>query len=123
MKNPLSLGRADASPFARWFWTIDRPLLAMLLVLAGLGIIAVAAASPAAAVRLSDGATQIAPLHFLYRQLFWVAAGVPLMLAISMLSRDAARRFALGGFLVFLVALVLSAGCRSAASSFSRWNS
>lgn len=107
MKNPLSFGRADASPLARWFWTIDRPLIAMLLVLVGLGIIAVAAASPAAAVRLSDGATQIAPLHFLYRQLFWVAAGVPLMLAISMLTRDAARRFALGGFIISLAALAL----------------
>ena len=36
---PLSLtfGRADRSPLARWFWTIDRPLLAMLLVLIGCG--------------------------------------------------------------------------------------
>ena len=107
MKNPLSIGRADASPFARWFWTIDRPLLAMLLVLIGVGIIAVAAASPAAAVRLSGGSLQMAPLHFLYRQLFWVAAGVPLMIAVSLLSKDAARRFALGGFLVFFVALML----------------
>jgi hypothetical protein len=31
----LSIGRADKSPLARWFWTIDRPLLAMLLVLIG----------------------------------------------------------------------------------------
>jgi len=103
----LSIGRADKSPLARWFWTIDRPLLAMLLVLIGVGIIAVAAASPAASLRLSDGATRVPPLHFLQRQLIWVAAGVPLMLGISMLTRDGARRFALGGFAFFFLLLML----------------
>jgi len=121
MKNPLSLGRADASPFARWFWTIDRPLLAMVLVLIGLGILAVAAASPAAALRLSGGSVQIEPLHFLYRQLIWVAAGVPLMLAISMLSIDAARRFALGGFLVFFAGLALVPAIGVEVNGAVRW--
>ena len=59
----LSLGRADRSPLSRWFWTIDRPLLAMLLVLIGCGIIAVAAASPAGALRLSDSSTRICLLY------------------------------------------------------------
>ena len=103
----LSIGRADKSPLARWFWTIDRPLLAMLLVLIGVGIIAVAAASPAAALRLSDSSTRLPPLYFLQRQLIWVAAGVPLMLAVSMLGKDAARRFALAGFALFLLLLML----------------
>ncbi|MBS3962304.1 MAG: cell division protein FtsW [Sandarakinorhabdus sp.] len=103
----LSIGRADRSLLARWFWTIDRPLLAMLLVLIGAGVIAVAAASPAAALRLSDGATRIPPLHFLQRQLIWVAAGIPLMLAISMLTKDGARRLALGGFAVVFLSLML----------------
>lgn len=103
----LSIGRADKSPLARWFWTIDRPLLAMLLVLIGVGIIAVAAASPAAALRLSGGTTEVPPLFFLQRQLMWVAAGVPLMLGISMLSKEAARRVSLGGFALFLLLLML----------------
>ena len=55
----FSMGRADRTAAARWFWTIDRPLLAMLLVLMGLGLIAVAAASPAAAMRYSGGAVQL----------------------------------------------------------------
>ncbi len=103
----LSFGRADRSPLARWFWTIDRPLLAMLLVLIGCGLIAVAAASPAAALRLSDSSTKIPPLHFLQRQLLWVLMGVPLMLGVSMLTKDSARRFALGGFALFFVLLAL----------------
>jgi cell division protein FtsW len=107
MRNPLALGRGDSSLLARWFWTIDRPLLLMLLVLIGVGVLAVAVASPAAALRLSDGQTVVPPLHFFHRQLMWVAIGVPMMLGISLLSKDAARRFALAGFVVSLVALAL----------------
>jgi cell division protein FtsW len=49
----------------------------------------------------------VPPLHFLWRQLMWVAAGVPLMLAVSMLTKDSARRFALGGFAIFFLLLML----------------
>ena len=104
---PISCGRADKRPIARWFWTTDRPLMFMLLVLIGVGLIGVAAASPAAALRLSGGSVVVPPLHFLWRQLMWVAAGVPLMLAVSMLTKESARRFALGGFVVFFVLLML----------------
>ncbi len=117
----ISFGRADRNPVARWFWTIDRPLLAMLMVLVGVGILAVAAASPAAALRLSDGVTKVPPLHFLYRQLMWVAAGVPLMLGISMLTKDAARRFALGGCLFFLVLLMLVPVIGAENNGAQRW--
>lgn len=91
----LSLGRADRSFLARWFWTVDRPLLILLFVLIGFGVIAVAAASPAAAVRYSDNTTSLPPLYFLQRQLFWVAVGLPVLLGVSMLPREAARRFAI----------------------------
>lgn len=106
---PLTLpfGRADRNLLSRWFWTIDRPLLAMLLVLIGCGLIAVAAASPVASARLSGGNLQIAPLFFLQRQLLWVLIGLPLLFALSLLSKEAARRVAFGGFLLFLGTLAL----------------
>ena len=102
------LGRADRSAFGRWFWEIDRVLLLLVTVLISIGLIAVAAASPAAASRYSDGAVQFAPLYYFYRQLVWLILGVPTMLAVSMLPKDVARRFALGGaaFFVLLLALV-----------------
>lgn len=117
----LSFGRADRNPLARWFWTIDRPLLAMLLVLIGIGLIAVAAASPAGALRLSGGQTRIEPLFFLQRQLLWVLMGVPLMLGVSMLTKDAARRFALGGFGLFLVLLLLVPVIGDETNGAQRW--
>ncbi len=117
----LSFGRADRNFLARWFWTIDRPLLGLLLVLIGAGLIAVAAASPAAALRLSDGNTKIAPLFFLQRQLLWVAAGLPLMVGVSMLTKDGARRFALGGCALFFLLLCLVPAIGVETNGAHRW--
>lgn len=101
------LGRGDRSPLGVWFWELDRVLLALMLVLIAIGLLAVAAASPAGAQRLSSTQSQLPPLYFFYRQLVWVILAVPLMLFISMYPREQAKRFAIVGFLVFLVLLSL----------------
>ena len=49
------LGRSDRSALGRWFWEIDKLLLILVVVLISIGLIAVAAASPAAGQRLSGG--------------------------------------------------------------------
>ena len=103
----FSFGRADRNLLSRWFWTIDRPLLALLLVLIGCGLIAVAAASPVASARLSGGSLRIPPLFFLQRQLLWALLGLPLILGMSLLTKEAARRVAIGGFLLFLAVLAM----------------
>lgn len=99
------LSRNDKTALGRWFWTIDKGLLALVLLLVGVGVIAVAAASPAAAHRYSGGAVQVGDLYYLKRQILWVLAGVPLMLAVSMLPIAWARRLALGGTALCLAAL------------------
>ncbi|MGZ8336839.1 MAG: cell division protein FtsW, partial [Allosphingosinicella sp.] len=45
------LGRSDMSALGRWFWEIDKLLLILVAVLVAIGLVAVAAASPAAATR------------------------------------------------------------------------
>ncbi len=107
MKIGFSFGRADRNLLSRLYWTVDRPLLALLLVLIGCGLIAVAAASPAAAARLSGSGFRLPPLYFLERQLLWALLGLPLILGLSLLTKEAARRVALGGFLLFLALLAL----------------
>src|SRR3712207_4377948 len=87
------LGRSDRSAVGRWFWEIDRVLLLMVAVLISIGLIAVAAASPAAGTRLSGGGITFAPLHYFYRQLMWIVVAVPVMVAVSMLPKTVARRF------------------------------
>ena len=101
------LGRGDRSPLGVWFWELDRVLLALMLVLIAIGLLAVAAGSPAGAQRLSSATTQLNPLYFFYRQLIWVMVGVPLMLVVSMYPREQARRFAVVGFCIFFVLLAL----------------
>jgi cell division protein FtsW len=99
-------GRSDRSAVGRWFWEIDRVLLLLAAVLISIGLIAVAAASPAAGQRYSGGAVSYAPLHFFYRQLVWIMVSVPVMIGVSMLPKSMARRLCLGGAAFFTVLLV-----------------
>ena len=101
------LGRGDRSPLGVWFWELDRVLLSLMIVLIAIGLLSVAAASPAGAQRLSSSTTQLNSLYFFYRQLMWVIVGVPLMLVVSMYPREQARRFAVVGFCIFFVLLAL----------------
>uniref|UniRef100_UPI0025EBDA25 FtsW/RodA/SpoVE family cell cycle protein n=1 Tax=uncultured Sphingomonas sp. TaxID=158754 RepID=UPI0025EBDA25 len=104
--DPNRYGRSDRSALGRWFWEIDRVLLLLVTVLIGIGLVAVAAASPAAAERYSGGNVTFAPLHYFYRQIVWIALSVPVMIVISMLPREQAKRLSLIGAGIFLVALM-----------------
>lgn len=115
------LARSDRTLIGRWFWTIDRMTLALVLLLIAIGVIAVAAASPAAAHRYSGGSIRIDDLHYFKRQLFWVAAGVPVMLLTSMLSIAWARRLALMGTLVFIGLLAVVPFVGAEVNGAVRW--
>ena len=115
------LGRTDRSSFGMWFWEIDRVLLLLVFVLIAVGLIAVAAASPATAQRYSGGSVTIAPLNYFWRQLMWVAVGVPVMIGVSMLPRDRARRLALGGAAFFSVLLAAVPLLGFEANGARRW--
>ena len=104
--DPARYGRSDRSALGRWFWEIDRVLLLLVAILIGIGLVAVAAASPAAAQRYSGGSVTFAPLHYFYRQLVWIALSVPVMIFVSMMPRERAKRLSLIGAALFLVAMV-----------------
>ena len=104
--DPARYGRSDRSALGRWFWEIDRVLLLLVAVLIGIGLVAVAAASPAAAQRYSGGSVTFAPLHYFYRQLVWIALSVPVMIFVSMMPRERAKRLSLIGAALFLVAMM-----------------
>jgi cell division protein FtsW len=118
-----AFSRGDRSWLGRWFWTIDKYLLTLVFALIGCGVIAVAAASPAAAQRLSGTNFRYDDLYFLKRQVLWVLAGLPLMLGVSMLPILWARRLAIIGTGVFTLALVLVlvGGTGSASNGALRW--
>lgn len=91
-----------------WWREIDRVLLALVLVLMVLGTVAVAAASPASAARLSTSAQRLDELYFYWLHIRWQLLGVVVLLATSMLSRDAARRVSIliAGVMLFFLLLV-----------------
>jgi cell division protein FtsW len=113
--------RGDRSRLGRWFWTIDKLLLTFVFALIGCGIIAVAAASPAAAQRLSGANFHYGDLYFLKRQIFWVIAGMPIMLLVSMLPIPWAKRMALIGAVVFFGCLALVPLIGAGANGATRW--
>ncbi len=115
------VARGDRTPLGRWFWTVDKLLLLFVFLLIGFGIIAVGAASPAAAHRLSGPGVKIDDLFFLRRHIFWILLGVPLMLGISMLSVGWAKRLALGGTIFFLLLLVAVAFVGTGTNGAARW--
>jgi cell division protein FtsW len=115
------LGRSDRSPIALWFWEIDHILLMLVLVLMAIGLIAVEGASPAASLRYSQGDTVIAPLYYFWRQVVFVALGLPIMLVISTMPTIMARRLALFGAAFFSVLLLAVPLIGSTVNGAQRW--
>ena len=95
--------RADGPPLPRlsrwtqlkiWWREIDRVLLFLVLALMAFGAVAVSAASPASANRLSTSTVTLPELYFFTKHLGWQAVGLMTMFAASLLTRTQARRFA-----------------------------
>ena len=93
------VSRAERSPFADWWWTIDRWLLASLGGLMVLGLVLTLAGSPPVAERLG-----LSTFHFVNRQVGYLIPAVLLMIATSFLSPRHVRRAAL---LVFCAGMAL----------------
>ena len=116
-------GRGDRSPLGTWFWDTDRVLLLLTFALIAVGLLAVAAASPASAVRYSGEALKIPPLYYFWRQVMWVAVSLPVLIGVSMLPVNFARRCAVlgaGAFGVMLL-LVLIPGVGVEVNGAKRW--
>ena len=119
--DPSSYGRSDTSSVGRWFWEIDKVLLLLIATLIGIGLIAVAAASPAAGQRYSGGSVSFSELHYFYRQIVWIGVGLPVMIAISMMPRERAKRFSLAGAAFFLVLLAFVPILGPEVNGATRW--
>jgi cell division protein FtsW len=119
--DPDRYGRSDTSALGRWFWEIDKVLLLLVSVLIGIGLIAVAAASPAAAQRYSGGNVRFSELYYFWRQLAWIGIGVPVMIGISMMPRERARRLSLTGAAFFFVLLIFVPVLGPEVNGAKRW--
>jgi cell division protein FtsW len=112
----MTLSRAERSVLTDWWFTVDRMLLAAILAIAGAGVVLSLAASPAIAIRRG-----LPTYYFVERQIVFIAAGVALMLALSLLSPVRVRRLALAVLAVCLALLVLVLAGGAEINGARRW--
>ncbi len=117
----LMFRRNRRSELAIWWREIDRVLLLLVLSLMAIGTVAVAAASPASARRLSTSAVRLNDLHFFYIHLRWQAMGLMAMFVASLLPREAARRLGILLGFAMLIGLMMVPVVGSTVNGAKRW--
>jgi cell division protein FtsW len=113
-----AFSRNDQSPIAKWFWTVDRGLLAAALTLVALGVSLSFASSPAAILAdqsISD------PFHYSWRMIVWAAGGTVMMLLASLLSPRGVRRIALLALLGAIVVMAALPFIGNEVKGAARW--
>ncbi|MFN5902059.1 MAG: FtsW/RodA/SpoVE family cell cycle protein [Novosphingobium sp.] len=93
----------------------------MILLLMALGTLAVAAASPASAYRLSTSKVKLDDLHFFYIHLRWQFVGLAALFFAAVLPKEMARRFGILLGAAMLVALFLVPVIGFSVNGAKRW--
>lgn len=112
----MMFDRTERSLLARWWWTVDRPLLGMFALLALSGLIMVLASSPPVATRLG-----LSSWHFVTRHLVYLAPAALLLIGCSLLSPRGVYRVAVGllGISIAMLLATLVIGLETNGSA--RW--
>ncbi len=112
----MNISRTDRSVVAEWWWTVDRWMLAAILLLMALGILLCMAASPPVAQRLG-----LDEFHFVSRQMVYLVPSLVVLLASSMMSATMARRVALVVTVVGLALMVMTILVGPQVKGATRW--
>lgn len=96
----MMFSRAEKTPLAEWWWSIDKELLGALIMLLACGMVLSFGASPPVAERI--GADE---WHFVIRHAMFVTLAIPVMIVTSLMSQRQARFAALGVLIIMTVLL------------------
>jgi cell division protein FtsW len=88
----MLVSRSDRGVIARWWFTVDRPLLSAVLLLMAMGVLISMAASPPVAERIG-----LNSFHFFKYQLTFLVPAMIVLVSVSLLEPTQARRAALLG--------------------------
>jgi cell division protein FtsW len=113
-----AFSRNDQSPIAKWFWTVDRGLLAAGLTLMALGVALSFASSPAA---INADQSIGDPFHYSWRMMVWASMGLVVMLASSLLSPRGVRRIAVLALLGAIVTMMALPFIGDEVKGAARW--
>ena len=108
--------RAQKTPLAEWWWTVDRELLGSLVILLCCGILLSFAASPPIAEGLG-----LSSWHFIVRHIIFAALAVCVLVATSFLTQRQARVAALVVLSVGVLMLFATLWVGSSAKGATRW--
>ncbi len=111
-----TLARTDVSVVGRWWWTVDKWLMASVVGLILIGIYLTFAADPPAAGRIGADT-----YHFVKRQLTFLPIACLAMFAASLLSPRGVRRFAAIGFIVTIVLMLATLVFGAEVKGARRW--
>lgn len=105
---PVPVRRAWRERVRVWWREIDKVLLCLIILLMLMGTAAVVSASPATASFLSTAEVQLDEFMFLKRHVVWQALGLCVMIGLSFLTREEARRIGIivGAIMFLLLFLV-----------------
>jgi len=110
------VSRAQRTPFAEWWWTVDKLTLAAVGALMLAGIVLSLAASPPVAARLG-----LDPFFFVDRHILYLIPTVAVLLSVSFLSPRQIRRLAVVVFVVSLVLVALTPVFGAEIKGARRW--
>jgi cell division protein FtsW len=96
----MMFSRAEKTPLAEWWWSIDRELLGALILLMTCGMVLSFAASPPVAERIG-----LSPWFFIIRHAMFCLLALPVLIGTSLMNHRQARVAALVTLVVSLVLL------------------
>ena len=111
-----TLTRLDTSTVGRWWWTVDKWMLAAIGLLVAIGILLNLAAGPPAAEHIG-----VDTFHFVRRQALFLPAVILAMFTVSLLSAPSVRRVAALGFIVMLLLMVATVLLGDTINGARRW--
>src|ERR1700750_810810 len=134
------VSRAHRTPFAEWWWTVDRLTLAALGALMLAGIVLSLAASPPVAGRLGldpfyfvnrpihprpppppPARLGLAPFYFVNRHILFLAPTIAVLLGVSFLSPRQIRRLSLVMFIVSIAMVAVTPIFGAEIKGAKRW--
>jgi cell division protein FtsW len=96
----MMFSRAEKTPLAEWWWSIDRELLGALVMLLACGMVLSFGASPAVAERIG-----LDEWYFVLRHAMFCLLAIPVMIVTSLLSQRQVRFAALAALVVMTILL------------------